>query len=134
MSLRCGKKRKLVVDHEAEKTLYSSFVSAANAVSQLYSQAVSQQRKASAQASRQALVRYYVWCLFASHTVWWGVLLRVGAPWVCAQQVKARNAVSLFIRQQLFAAGTGCGMAGGAEPGLGFRLQNSYAALLAAGV
>lgn len=61
MSLRCGKKRKLVVDHEAEKTLYSSFVSAANAVSQLYSQAVSQQRKASAQASRQALERVVAW-------------------------------------------------------------------------
>lgn len=57
MSVRCGKKRKLVVDHEAEKSLYGSFVSAANAVSTLYSQAVQQQRRASAQASRQALVR-----------------------------------------------------------------------------
>ncbi|GIL48696.1 hypothetical protein Vafri_5174 [Volvox africanus] len=57
MSLRCGKKRKLVVDHEAERSIYGSFVSAANAVSTLYSQAVQQQRRASAQASRQALER-----------------------------------------------------------------------------
>ncbi|KAG2487677.1 hypothetical protein HYH03_013677 [Edaphochlamys debaryana] len=63
MSLRCGKKRKLVVDHEAEKSLYGSFVSAANAVSTLYSQAVQQQRRASAQASRQALERVVAFLL-----------------------------------------------------------------------
>ncbi|PNW70723.1 hypothetical protein CHLRE_17g731900v5 [Chlamydomonas reinhardtii] len=63
MSVRCGKKRKLVVDHEAEKSLYGSFVSAANAVSTLYSQAVQQQRRASAQASRQALERVVTFLL-----------------------------------------------------------------------
>ncbi|EFJ42382.1 hypothetical protein VOLCADRAFT_119446 [Volvox carteri f. nagariensis] len=63
MSLRCGKKRKLIVDHEAEKSIYGSFVSAANAVSTLYSQAVQQQRRASAQASRQALERVVTFLL-----------------------------------------------------------------------
>lgn len=53
-----GKKRKLeVLDPDAEKTLYTSFVSAANSVSQLYTQAVQQQRKSSAAASRQTLER-----------------------------------------------------------------------------
>ncbi|GFR46747.1 hypothetical protein Agub_g8370 [Astrephomene gubernaculifera] len=63
MSLRSGKKRKLIVDHEAEKSIYGSFVSAANAVSTLYSQAVQQQRRASAQASRQALERVVAFLL-----------------------------------------------------------------------
>ncbi|GLC46087.1 hypothetical protein PLESTM_001823900 [Pleodorina starrii] len=63
MSLRCGKKRKLVVDHEAEKSIYGSFVSAANAVSTLYAQAVQQQRRASAQVSRQALERVVTFLL-----------------------------------------------------------------------
>ncbi|GIM09768.1 hypothetical protein Vretimale_13586, partial [Volvox reticuliferus] len=63
MSLRYGKKRKLIVDHEAEKSIYGSFVSAANAVSTLYSQAVQQQRRASAHASRQALERVVTFLL-----------------------------------------------------------------------
>jgi hypothetical protein len=53
-----GKKRRAeVLDLDAERTLYSSFVSAANSISQLYTQAVQQQRRASAAASRQTLVR-----------------------------------------------------------------------------
>lgn len=54
-----GKKRRCdaAVDLDAERTLYSSFVAAANSMSQLYSQAVQQQRRASAAASRQTLVR-----------------------------------------------------------------------------
>ncbi|KXZ54009.1 hypothetical protein GPECTOR_5g12 [Gonium pectorale] len=63
MSLRCGKKRKLIVDHEAEKSIYGSFVAAANAVSTLYSQAVQQQRRASAAATRQALERVVTFLL-----------------------------------------------------------------------
>jgi hypothetical protein len=51
-----GKKRKLEVDIEAERTLYSSFVTAANAVSQLYTQGVQQQRKAASAASKATLV------------------------------------------------------------------------------
>ncbi len=53
-----GKKRARLdaIDVESERTLYSSFVAAANSMSQLYSQAVQQQRKASAGASRQTLV------------------------------------------------------------------------------
>lgn len=51
-----GKKRKLEVDIEAERTMYSSFVQAANAVSQLYTQGVQQQRKSAAAASKATLV------------------------------------------------------------------------------
>lgn len=51
-----GKKRKLEVDIEAERSLYSSFVQAANAVSQLYTQGVQQQRRAAAAASKATLV------------------------------------------------------------------------------
>jgi hypothetical protein len=51
-----GKKRKLEVDLEAERTMYSSFVQAANAVSQLYTQGVQQQRKSAAAASKATLV------------------------------------------------------------------------------
>ncbi|MEW5308865.1 MAG: hypothetical protein WDW38_000790 [Sanguina aurantia] len=53
-----GKKRKAeAIDVEAEKTLYTSFVAAANAVSGLYTQAAQQQRKGSAAASRHTLER-----------------------------------------------------------------------------
>lgn len=52
-----GKKRKYEVDIDAERTLHGSFVSAANAVSQMYMQAVQQQRKTSTAASRQTLER-----------------------------------------------------------------------------
>ncbi len=52
-----GKKRKApLVDLEGERTLYHSFVGAANAVSQLYTQAAQQQRQAASAAARQALV------------------------------------------------------------------------------
>lgn len=51
-----GKKRRAEVDLDAERTLYGSFSHAASAMSQLYSQAVQQQRKASAAASRHILV------------------------------------------------------------------------------
>lgn len=52
-----GKKRKYELDLDAERTLYSSFVSAANSVSQLYTQGLQQQRKAAASAARQTLER-----------------------------------------------------------------------------
>lgn len=52
-----SKKRKAVCDLDAERTLYTSFVSAANSVSQLYASAVQQQRKSSAAAYRQSLER-----------------------------------------------------------------------------
>lgn len=58
-----AKKRKLEVDADAERHLYSSFVCAANSISQLYSQAVSQQRKSSAMASRQTLERLAHWLM-----------------------------------------------------------------------
>lgn len=51
-----GKKRKHELDADVERTMYSSFVSAANAVSQLYTQGVQQQRRAAAAASRATLV------------------------------------------------------------------------------
>ncbi len=52
-----GKKRKAsLVDLEGERTLYHSFVGAANAVSQLYTQAAQQQRQTASAAARQALV------------------------------------------------------------------------------
>lgn len=52
-----GKKRKMDTDTaEIERTMYSSFVSAANAVSQLYTQGVQQQRRAAAAASKATLV------------------------------------------------------------------------------
>lgn len=50
-----GKKRKSEVDLDAERTLYSSFSAAANSISQLYTQAVQQQRKASSTAAKQAI-------------------------------------------------------------------------------
>jgi len=68
-----------VVDPESERTLYSSFVSAANAVSQLYTQAVQQQRKASAAASRQTIERITQFLLrecAASETISKSVLLQ----------------------------------------------------------
>lgn len=52
-----GKKRKLaIVDEQFERTAYSSFVQAANSVSQLYQQSVQTQRKSAATATRQTLV------------------------------------------------------------------------------
>ncbi|WIA08918.1 hypothetical protein OEZ85_008335 [Tetradesmus obliquus] len=50
-----GKKRKFELDLDVERNMYSSFVTAANAVSQLYTQGVQQQRRAAAAASRATL-------------------------------------------------------------------------------
>lgn len=59
MSFNRSKKRKYSEqDLEAERTLYSAFSTAANAVSQLYTQAVQQQRRATAQATRATLVSW----------------------------------------------------------------------------
>lgn len=52
-----GKKRKYELDLDMERTMYSSFVSAANSVSQLYTHAVQHQRKAATAASHQTLER-----------------------------------------------------------------------------
>ena len=52
-----GKKRKAVEDLDAERTLHQSFVSAANSISHLFTQAVQQHKKAHTAGARQALVR-----------------------------------------------------------------------------
>ena len=52
-----GKKRKYELDLEVERTMYGSFATAANAISQLYTQAVQQQKRAAVAASRSTLVR-----------------------------------------------------------------------------
>ncbi|KAI3429613.1 hypothetical protein D9Q98_005699 [Chlorella vulgaris] len=52
-----SKKRKGESTLEAEKSLYGSFVDAANAVSQLYTAAVQQNKRAEEQGARQALER-----------------------------------------------------------------------------
>jgi hypothetical protein len=57
-----GKKRKSEVDLDAERTLYSSFSAAANSISQLYTQAVHQQRKATSVAAKQAIVSHCCSC------------------------------------------------------------------------
>lgn len=59
-----GKKRKVDPDLDVERSMYSSFVAAANAVSQLYTQGVQQQRRSAAAASKATLVRLAV--LFSS--------------------------------------------------------------------
>jgi hypothetical protein len=51
-----GKKRKYELDLEVERTMYGSFATAANAISQLYTQAVQQQKRAAVAASRSTLV------------------------------------------------------------------------------
>ena len=52
-----SKKRKAdSAELDMERTLYSSFVTAANAVSQLYAQGVQQQRRSASTASRTMLV------------------------------------------------------------------------------
>lgn len=56
-----GKKRKVELDLDMERTMYSSFVTAANAVSQLYTQGVQQQRRAAAAASKATLVSCVCW-------------------------------------------------------------------------
>ena len=59
MNARSGasKKRKGGgADLDAERTLYGSFVHAANAVSQLYTAAVQQNKRSEEQGARQALV------------------------------------------------------------------------------
>ncbi|KAL6759261.1 hypothetical protein V8C86DRAFT_2576973 [Haematococcus lacustris] len=58
-----GKRRRCEVDVDAERTLHSSFVVAANSISQLYTQAVQQQRRSSAAASRLTLERVLAFLL-----------------------------------------------------------------------
>ena len=54
---RTSKKRKPDADLEAERSLYASFATAANAVSQLYSLSLSQQARHRDEGARQSLVR-----------------------------------------------------------------------------
>lgn len=61
-----GKKRKFELDLDVERNMYSSFVTAANAVSQLYTQGVQQQRRAAAAASRATLVSCAVLAVLAA--------------------------------------------------------------------
>ncbi len=49
-------KRKPEIDLESERGLYGSFVSAANSVSHLYTQAIQQNNAARQQGEREALV------------------------------------------------------------------------------
>lgn len=51
-----SKKRKQEADSDAERTLYGSFVHAANAVSQLYTQAQQQHNRYKEEGARLALV------------------------------------------------------------------------------
>ncbi len=53
---RRGKKRKPEADLEAERSLYASFATAANSVSQLYSLALGQQARYRDEGARQSLV------------------------------------------------------------------------------
>ena len=52
-----GKKRKSELDLDLEQNMHTSFVAAANSISQLYTQAIQQQKRAQAEGARQALVR-----------------------------------------------------------------------------
>ncbi len=52
-----GKKRKPELDLDVERSMYASFVTAANAVSQLYTTGIAQQRRTAVAASRATLVR-----------------------------------------------------------------------------
>lgn len=54
---RSHKKRKHELDLDAERTMYTSFAAAANAVSQLYTHSVQQQKQAACRAARSQLVR-----------------------------------------------------------------------------
>ncbi|KAL6784184.1 hypothetical protein ACKKBG_A05140 [Auxenochlorella protothecoides x Auxenochlorella symbiontica] len=58
---RRGKKRKPEADLEAERSLYASFATAANSVSQLYSLALGQQARYRDEGARQSLERVYEW-------------------------------------------------------------------------
>lgn len=59
MSNPRSKKRKANDDEEAERTLYTSFVAAATAVSQLYTQSSQMSKRSAAVASKQTLVRVH---------------------------------------------------------------------------
>ncbi|KAK9802977.1 hypothetical protein WJX73_002738 [Symbiochloris irregularis] len=78
---RCiGKKRKATEDLDAERTLHHSFVSAANSISHLFTQAVQQHKKAHTAGARQALERQLDWVLSeygSSATIPTQVLLQV---------------------------------------------------------
>ena len=50
------KKRKAELDLDVERNLHSSFVTAANSISHLFTQAIQQNKKAQAAGAQQALV------------------------------------------------------------------------------
>lgn len=56
-----GKKRKPEMDLDLERSLYSTFVAAANSVSSLYTQAQQQQKRAHIDGQRQALEKVVGW-------------------------------------------------------------------------
>ena len=58
------KKRKAESSLEVERNLHSSFVTAANSISQLFTQAIQQHKKAQVDGAQQALVRvgYSIYC------------------------------------------------------------------------
>lgn len=53
------KKRKAETSLEVERNLHSSFVTAANSISQLFTQAIQQHKKAQVDGAQQALVRLH---------------------------------------------------------------------------
>lgn len=57
------KKRKAELDLDVERNLHSSFVTAANSISHLFTQAIQQNKKAQAAGAQQALERQIGWLL-----------------------------------------------------------------------
>jgi len=55
------KKRKAELDLDVERNLHSSFVTAANSISHLFTQAIQQNKKAQVAGAQQALVRQFFW-------------------------------------------------------------------------
>ena len=53
------KKRKAELDLDVERNLHSSFVTAANSISHLFTQAIQQNKKAQVAGAQQALVSRY---------------------------------------------------------------------------
>ncbi|KAL3145360.1 hypothetical protein ABBQ38_001614 [Trebouxia sp. C0009 RCD-2024] len=57
------KKRKAELDLDVERNLHSSFVTAANSISHLFTQAIQQNKKAQVAGAQQALERQIAWVL-----------------------------------------------------------------------
>ena len=62
------KKRKAELDLDVERNLHTSFVTAANSISHLFTQAIQQNKKAQVSGAQQALVRT-MWLSFDAFTL-----------------------------------------------------------------